>query len=595
VPGIVGIIGKGFRGSHEGDLKLMVDSMMHEPFYRQGSYVNEGLGVYAGWIGHPDSYADCLPATNEQKDVILLFAGEHFDDDASQQKRATELLRLYENEGDKFLRKLNGWFAGLLLDLRRSKVMLFNDRYGMHRIYYHEEKDAFLFSSEAKALLKIRPGLRSLDVQGMAELISCNCVLENRTLFSRVSVLPGGSAWTWEKGGERNTESYFRPSEWEELPPLDEETFLARLGATANRIVPRYFREKGRVGLSLTGGLDSRMIMACLDPKPGTLPCYTFGGAKDVLDISIARQVADVYGQTYRVIRLGENFASEFPRLAEKTIWTTDGNLDVGCTHDLYFNELARGIAPIRVTGKFGSEVIRDHSMFHAGGYEGALFCGDLKPHLSRALSTFSGVKKGHQLSVGVFKDFPWREYNKIILEQSQSVLRSPYMDNELVELMYRAPAGLRATNTPQRRIIHERNPKLSAIITDRGYVEGENLLLAKCLEAYYYALFKIDYTYLFAMPHWLTKIDTVCNSLVRGRRFLGSQKFEYYRIWFRDELSGYVKEILLDERTARRPYFDAKALRMMVDTHTKGTRNYMNEINRALSLELLCRAMIDQ
>ena len=57
-------------------------------------------------------------------------------------------------------------------------------------------------------------------------------------------------------------------------------------------------------------GLDSRTMMACLNPKPGELPCYTFGGAKDVLDILIARQVSELYGQNYYVIRLGDGLFS---------------------------------------------------------------------------------------------------------------------------------------------------------------------------------------------------------------------------------------------------------------------------------------------
>ena len=78
MPGIVGIIGKGLHGKHEDDLKLMLDCTMHEPFYRRGSYTNEELGVYIGWTCHPNSYADCMPAMNERKDVVLIFSGEHF-------------------------------------------------------------------------------------------------------------------------------------------------------------------------------------------------------------------------------------------------------------------------------------------------------------------------------------------------------------------------------------------------------------------------------------------------------------------------------------------------------------------------------------
>ena len=46
--------------------------------------------------------------------------------------------------------------------------------------------------------------------------------------------------------------------------------------------------------------------------------------------------------------------------------------------------------------------------------------------------------------------------------------------------------------------------------------------------------------------------------------------------------------------RTAARPYFDEKTLEMMVETHTKGTKNYLGEINKAMTVELLHRVLID-
>src|SRR5262249_1619686 len=239
MPGIVAIIANGSSAKHRGDLKLMIDSMMHEPFYRNGSYVNDALGVYAGWMCHPDSYADCMPMMNEKKDVVLLFAGEDFSDQSVVQgNRASALLQRYENEGEGFLRRLNGWFSGLLVDLRNSKIILFNDRYGMQRIHYHEAKDAFLFGSEAKSLLKVKPELRELDMQGLGELISCNCVLENRTIFPKISLLPGGSSWTWEKWKTVTKKFYFKASEWESLPPLEQEVFAARLTEAVKKVIP---------------------------------------------------------------------------------------------------------------------------------------------------------------------------------------------------------------------------------------------------------------------------------------------------------------------------------------------------------------------
>ena len=69
------------------------------------------------------------------------------------------LVHLYE-EDPSFPKSLNGRFQGLVADRTRGVATLFNDRYSMHRLYYHEANDAFYFSVEAKAILAVRPELR---------------------------------------------------------------------------------------------------------------------------------------------------------------------------------------------------------------------------------------------------------------------------------------------------------------------------------------------------------------------------------------------------------------------------------------------------
>jgi asparagine synthase (glutamine-hydrolysing) len=51
---------------------------------------------------------------------------------------------------------------------------------------------------------------------------------------------------------------------------------------------------------------------------------------------------------------------------------------------------------------------------------------------------------------------------------------------------------------------------------------------------------------------------------------------------------------MLLDSRTLSRPYWQKKNLEAMVRRHTKGDRNYTNEIHRVLSLELAHRLFLD-
>jgi asparagine synthase (glutamine-hydrolysing) len=178
------------------------------------------------------------------------------------------LVHLYEEEGDQFFQKLNGLFSGLLIDKRRNRAFLFNDRYGFDRVYVAETRDGLFFASEAKAILNVLPDRRAFDPAGVSQFLTYGCTLHGRTLFQGIQLLPGGSVWTIDSGKCSKTR-YFAPAEWEKQPALSVNDFIARFEETFQNILPRYFDGSGRVGISLTAGLDTRMIMACRPERTG--------------------------------------------------------------------------------------------------------------------------------------------------------------------------------------------------------------------------------------------------------------------------------------------------------------------------------------
>ena len=606
MPGIAGIISRQLSKKNEDDLNLMIGCMMHEPFYTSGAYINEQLGLYAGWVSHKGSFSDCMPVFNERKDQILLFSGENFaDKEVTEQLKkrghefdssnASYLIHLYEEQGEAFLQNLNGWFNGILIDLEKNNMFLFNDRYGMQKIYYHESKDNFIFSSEAKALLKISPTLRDIDLRGLGEFFSCNCVLENRTLFHNIFLLPAGSSWKFQNDGSVKKDFYFRPSIWEDQPALEEGVFYERLRGIFCRILPRYFYAKQPIAMSLTGGLDTRLILSSIDTLPGELPTYTFSSIyRDSFDVRISRKVANACHQTHHVLRLDKKFFSDFQNLAAKTIYVTDGCLDVCGTHVMYLNRLAREIAPIRITGTFGGEVLKSVTGFKAIFPCESLLCPDFKKYLLQAERTFIDIKKVNKLSCTLFKEAPWLINNIISSEQSQLTYRTPYMDNDFVELMYQAPSNIRTSNKIRIRLIKDSNPALFKIMTDMGFGGGYNFVFSKSAQLLYWVLFKAEWYYGTGMPHWLAKLDYTFAPLHPERLILGRHKYEHYRMWFKNEISDFMREILLDKRTHDRSYLNKEFLEEIVLRHIKGDRNYVNEINKALTVELIHRLLIE-
>jgi asparagine synthase (glutamine-hydrolysing) len=606
MPGIVGIIGAGNPEENGVRLHQMVKCMVHEPFYTSGAYVNERLALWIGWVAHEDSFSDCMPVWNETKDVCVIFSGEDFmdpseidylrtKDHAFDAQNASYLVHLYEEMGIKFIEKLNGWFSGVLVDLREQTIVVFNDRYGLNRIYFHENVAGFYFASEAKALLKVLPSLRQLNMSSLSEFFSCGCPLQSKTLFSGVSMLPGGSAWTFSPGQKISKDSYFRPAVWESQALLSSVNYYEKLKETWTHILPRYLRGKERVGMSLTGGVDGRMIMAWADRPPGELPCYTFGGMlRDCVDVKIARQVAEICQQPHQVIPVGSRFLSQFPALAEKTVYVTDGAMDVSASPDLFVNRIAREIAPIRMTGNYGQEILRSAVAFGPKALGNGLFEPEFGALVRAGSQTYFGELNERRLSFVAFKQVPWHHYSRLALELSQLTLRSPYLDNDLVALAFQAPANLATTNELSLRLIADGNPALGKIATDRGILHPPAPIITKLKHLYQEFTFKAEYAYDYGMPHWLAKFDNTLSQLHLERLFLGRHKFYHFRLWYRDELAKYLKDVLLDPRTRSRSYLNGGHLERMVRGHIEGKRNYTLEIHRVLTAELVQRQLIE-
>jgi asparagine synthase (glutamine-hydrolysing) len=605
MPGLVGLITKAPREQAERELRKMVASLCHESFYSTGTYIDERSGVYAGWIAQSGSFADGMPLRNEKGDVALLFAGQEYPDPATSQQLkarghsfesgdASYLVHLYE-DGPNFPFGLNGMFHGLVVDQRQGTVTLFNDRYGMHRLYYSESKDAFYFAAEAKAILAVRPELRVPDTKSLGEFVAYSCVLEDRTIFAGVRAVPGGSKWVFRNGLLENKTSYFQPIQWEQQEPLEAEAYYRELRDVFVQNLPRYFTSRQPLGMTLTGGLDTRAIMAWHKSPPGSLPCYTFGGTRrDTEDVRIARKIATLCGQSHQVITVGDEFLAEFPRYAERSVFLTEGGVDLYRASDLYVSEQARQIAPVKVVGTYGSEIIRHDVMLSPAQVGSGLYCEDFRKHIDQAGQTYERFRHENPVTFAAFRQSPWYHYGILSLEQTQLNVRSPYLDNDFVRTVYRSPRPEQSAGDVRLRLIHEGDAQLGAIRTDRGVNGNSNRLTAGAMRRLLEFSVRAEYAYDYGMPQWLARIDRHLAPLHLERLFLGRHKLSHYRIWYRDQLASYVREILLDSRTLARPYLDRRGVQAMVEGHTRGTQNHTSQIHKLLTLEHLHRLFFD-
>jgi asparagine synthase (glutamine-hydrolysing) len=584
----------------------MLQSIEHEAFYTSGTWVHESMGVYVGWTALTGSFCDGMPISNERDDIHLIFSGEEYPDPQALQqlrhhghhidsKESGYLVHLYEDDPT-FVRRLNGMFHGVIADRRRQLVCLFNDRYGMHRIYYHESQDGFYFAAEAKAILAVCPELRRSDLRALGEFVACSCVLENRSVFEGIHVLPAASWWAFANGHLESKDTYFEPRLWEEQAPLESGSYYSELRSVLSTTLPRYFGGRQKMAIAVTGGLDTRVILATQRPAPGSLPTYTFGSSlRDTHDVRIGREVANICQQSHQVVEVGDEFLRGFAGYAARSIFITEGTVDLYRASDLYVSRTVREIAPAKIVGTYGSEIVRHAVMFKPISPPDGLFISDFVPYIRDAITTYANLRRQHPVTFAAFRQSPWYHHGILALEQSQLTVRSPFMDNEFVRTVYRAPEG--SANDPEDVRLHlvkDGSPALGRVRSDRGIGGNGSHLTAAFTRVCREFTFKAEYAYDEGMPQSVVRIDHLLSALQVERLFLGRHKLLHFRVWYRDQLADYVRQILLDPLTLSRPYLHKKTVEAVVNSHLNGTRNYTTAIHKLLALELLQRLFLD-
>jgi asparagine synthase (glutamine-hydrolysing) len=172
--------------------------------------------------------------------------------------------------------------------------------------------------------------------------------------------------------------------------------------------------------------------------------------------------------------------------------------------------------------------------------------------------------------------------------------VHSPFLDNDFVRTVYRAPREDSSNGDIRIRLIEDASPALSRVRSDRGVGGNGGRMSSALIHAFQEFTFKAEYAYDYGMPQPVAQVDHFLSALRLQNLFLGRHKFLHFRVWYRDQLSNYVRQMLLDNRSLSRPYVQRASMEKIVESHLKGNRNYTTAIHRLLTMELLHRTFVD-
>jgi len=230
------------------------------------------------------------------------------------------------------LRKADGYFSAVIYDGGKRQIKLIADRFGFRQLFYATRNGNFIWASECKAFLAVPDFKVDVDRQSVDDFMKYGILCDDRTWLDGVYLLEPAAILTFDaRSRALRKERYWSP---DEIRPLAGKVNLTELYEEWGRLFRLSVDERTTytdtvsTGLTLSGGLDSRAILAAMPEPPdgGKINAVTYGpcGCDDVRLASVA---AGVKGSVRHHIFPVE--ADGWLNRAFLGIWATDGVLDL--------------------------------------------------------------------------------------------------------------------------------------------------------------------------------------------------------------------------------------------------------------------------
>lgn len=564
----------------------MLERMRPYPWLHADSVAREREGAALGQVGHAGPARcplfvdgdDCVAWDGEVYNIAeerARLAGASVRFTGSDVGEV--LLRGWQTEGDAFLARLNGLFTVAIWRGESRTLTLVTDRFGLLPLFYASTPGGFVAASALRALLSV-PGVdRSWSEAGVGEFFAFGHFLTDHTFFAGLRQVPPATVLTVRADGRVDAHRYWQPSL--ERNRASEADQVAALDAQLTRAVEIRAREGERLGISLSGGLDSRTLLGLVPPdRQLRSVCLGIEGG---IDHRSAAELARIAGVPHVAYVLGPRVLDNFEDNLRQMVLLTDGHyLDQGIvmpTMDTYREQgidfLLRG---------HGGELLHMRKAYSFSLDDTALSASEagLEAWLQRQLTAhmLNGVPPdvfnfdvraiarqslGDALAQTPKGDRPVDSVWPLVIsarlhrETSLSVemfghfatVRMPFLDNDVVDTLLAMPAHMKLGAQLQVEILRHRKPAFLEVVNSNT---GARMGAGRFEAAAAYAFMRIA-----------AKLGVK-----------GYQPYERLGLWLRRELKPMVDRVLLSEAFLQRGLFRADAVRRVVSEHYGGANH---------------------
>jgi asparagine synthase (glutamine-hydrolysing) len=265
------------------------------------------------------------------------------------------IATMYRDNKDGFINTIDGHFNIAIFEHKTSTLNLYDNRTAVYGMYYLQKDDSLYFGNTIKSILMASSQKPEIDELSLMQRFHFGHSLDDRTLFKSVKHLPAASVLRFNNKME--IDHYWKP-EFRICKRKKTATFIKEFNDMIQKAVNRKLRNKKHIGLSLSGGLDSRVLVAACELQKIPLKTVTYG-RPDTNDVKYGQEIAARLGYDNCYLDMG---AMELSGLIPFICWQVEGNIPFSMSLSPFYHKiLSKENISYKVGGACGDALSGSH------------------------------------------------------------------------------------------------------------------------------------------------------------------------------------------------------------------------------------------
>ena len=581
------------------DIEAMTKTLIHRGPDDEGYYVAGPLGFGFRRLAIIDLAGGHQPMSDREESVWVIFNGEIYNflelrrelegyGHVFRTKSDTEVIvHGYKQWGDEVLNRLNGMFGLAIWDARKERLVLARDPFGIKLLYYRIDRDCLFFGSEIRALRATMPDRAEIDPTSLNLFLRYRYTPSPYTLLKGIRKLAPGTKLTVQDSSYQLSQWYrFKPVPF--APAKSPGEAREELLALYQQAVRRQLISDVPVGLLLSGGIDSGLLLTLMNLNGGSWPTFTVGYGSTFADdeLADAAETARTLASKHTTVTITRSI---FEETLPKIVASLEEPIATSSIVPMYFVcERARQDVKVALVGQGPDELFGGYRR-HLGVRYGTLWARLPRWMRTPISSTVAALPRNETLKRGVYSlAIPdrMRRYQHVLSilpggqvdELFQEGLLDPNAGDTILECWANLAGLMAATDELGGLQFLE----VRSTLPDELLMYADKLSMAHGLELRVPYLDKEIVEYVERLPanfkvrngsrKWLHR--QVCRTYLPDsilRRPKRGFAVNVVDNWFRGAIDNRMAETLLDSDSKIYQYLRPNAVRELLEQHASG------------------------